>query len=600
MKKIIVANILALFAIIAGSGCGGGGRDECRAVRTACNPIDLSYRFRLEAPSRREAADPSIVRFGDDYYLFVSKSGGYFRSSDLVEWELIVPESEFPLENYAPTAEVIGDAVYFITSGYDKVLKSTDPKSGKWEVARENLDLAKSDADPALFLDDDGRLYFYGGCSNLDPIRGMELDPETFGIIGSPLPMLNSIREKYGWEVQGDYNTLPERRPWIEGAWLNKHNGRYYLQYAGPGTEFKSYNDGVYVADSPLGPFTLAAHNPFAYKPEGFAPGAGHGSTFKDKYGNCWHAGTVNISMRHSFERRLSLFPVFFDEDGEMYAHTGFGDYPYIVPDRKINSPEELFPEWMLLSYNKKVIVSSTLERDEAIDEDMNRWWIKAEDFSGKNAVDEEIRTWWSAKTGKAGEWFAVDLERECEVYALQINFADQNADLYGRSRGIRYLYTVESSDDGKTWKTLFDRLHDTLRDNLRDAPHEYIQLKTPAKTRYLRINNIAVPSGRFSLHDFRVFGKSGIDAPPAVEGFAAERGSDRRTVHLSWNEAQGASGYNIRFGTKEGKLYQNYMVYSKTELSVNVLNVDQPYFFSIDSFNEGGISKGSAVIKTL
>ena len=594
MKKIVFANILALLAIL--SGCGDGGRDECSAVRTACNPIDLSYRFRLEAPSRREAADPSIVRFGNDYYLFVSKSGGYFRSSDLVEWELIVPESGFPLENYAPTAEVIGDAIYFVTSGYDKVLKSTDPKSGKWEVARENLEPANTDTDPALFLDDDGRLYYYGGCSNESPIRGMELDPKTFEIIGAPVPLLNSRREKYGWEVQGDYNTLPERRPWIEGAWLNKHEGRYYLQYAGPGTEFKSYNDGVYVADSPLGPFTLATHNPFAYKPEGFAPGAGHGSTFKDKYGNYWHAGTVNVSMRHSFERRLSLFPVFFDEDGEMFAYTGFGDYPFIVPEKKIDSPEEIFSEWMLLSYNKKVIVSSTLERDKAIDDDMNSWWLKAEDFSGKNAVDEEIRTWWSAATGKAGEWFAVDLERECEVYALQINFADQNADLYGRAPGIYYLYTVESSDDGKTWKTLVDRSRDTLK----DAPHEYIQLKTPAKTRYLRISNVAVPSGRFSLHDFRVFGKSKLNAPSAVEGFTAERGSDRRTVRLSWDKAPDASGYNIRFGTKEGKLYQNYMVYGKTELSVNVLNADLPYFFSIDAFNEGGIARGNEIVKAL
>ena len=39
---------------------------------------------------------------------------------------------------------------------------------------------------------------------------------------------------------------------------MTKHNGKYYLQYAGPGTEFKSYSDGVYVSDKPLGPFTIA------------------------------------------------------------------------------------------------------------------------------------------------------------------------------------------------------------------------------------------------------------------------------------------------------------------------------------------------------
>ena len=33
--------------------------------------------------------------------------------------------------------------------------------------------------DPDLFLDDDGRLYFYWGCSNVTPFGGVELDRET-------------------------------------------------------------------------------------------------------------------------------------------------------------------------------------------------------------------------------------------------------------------------------------------------------------------------------------------------------------------------------------------------------------------------------------
>src|SRR5512136_2359810 len=48
--------------------------------RTFANPINIDYRFMLDSPSRREAADPVIVLFGDDYYLFASKSGGYWHS----------------------------------------------------------------------------------------------------------------------------------------------------------------------------------------------------------------------------------------------------------------------------------------------------------------------------------------------------------------------------------------------------------------------------------------------------------------------------------------------------------------------------------------
>ena len=78
-------------------------------------------------------------------------------------------------------------------------------------------------------------------------------------------------------------------KPYIEGAFMTKHNGTYYLQYACPGTQYNTYADGVYTSKSPLGPFTLQASNPFSSKPGGFMTGAGHGSTIADKYGNYWH-----------------------------------------------------------------------------------------------------------------------------------------------------------------------------------------------------------------------------------------------------------------------------------------------------------------------
>jgi hypothetical protein len=535
--------------------------------RTICNPVDLSYRFCLGKPSRREAADPSIVLFKGEYFLFLSKSGGYFHSTDLMNWQLITPDI-LPLENYAPTAVVIDDEIYFLTSGSKQIFKTKDPKSGKWEIAKDGFQI--DETDPALFLDDDGRLYYYGGCSNTNPILGAEIDRKTLDVTGDVLKLIGGNREKYGWEVRGDYGTAYEELPWIEGAWMNKHNGKYYLQYASPGTEFNSYNDAVYVSDKPLGPFTIAAHNPFAYKPGGFAAGAGHGSTFSDMYGNYWHIGTVTISLRDGFERRIALFPAFFDSDGEMYAYTGFGDYPMIVPDKKISAPEELFPSWMLLSYNKRIDVSSTLNG-----------------FPAQNAVDENLRTWWSAETGDKGEYYSVDLGDVSDIYAIQVNFADQDAELFGRSEDLYYQYIIEQSIDGKKWKTLLDKSA-----NKEDAPHDYIQLEQPVKSRYIRIVNVRIPSGKFSLYDLRVFGKGNKEAPAAVSSITVERMSDRRTVKLNWDKVPNATGYIVRFGIHKDKLYQNYMVYDKNSVTINALNVDQTYFFTVDSFNENGITR--------
>jgi hypothetical protein len=540
--------------------------------QTVCNPVDLSYRFCLTKPSRREAADPSVILFKGKYYLFLSKSGGYFHSTDLINWKLITTD-DLPLENYAPTAVVVDDEIYFLTSGSKQIFKTKDPESGKWEVAKDGFQIVETD--PMLFLDDDGRLYYYGGCSNTNPILGVEIDRKTLDIIGEPVKLIGENRNKYGWEVRGDYSTVYEELPWIEGAWMNKYNGKYYLQYASPGTEFKSYNDAVYVSGKPLGPFTIANHNPFAYKPEGFATGAGHGSAFRDIYGNCWHFGTVTVSIREGFERRLSLFPTFFDNDGEMYAYTGFGDYPMIMPKKKITAPEELFPSWMLLSYNKKVHASSTLNG-----------------FPAQNAVDENLRTWWSASTGNKGEFFAVDLGEISNIYAIQINFADQDAETLGRNDSIYYQYTVEHSVDGKKWKTLVDKSV-----NKEDAPHDYIQLKQPVKSRHIRINNISVPSGKFSLSGLRVFGKGNQATPKAVSSITVERMSDRRTVKLSWEAIPKATGYNVRFGIQKDKLYQNYLVYGKNSVTINALNTEQTYFYTIDSFNENGVTRGGVII---
>jgi xylan 1,4-beta-xylosidase len=353
-----------------------------------------------------------------------------------VEWNFIETD-EIPVEEYAPTAIALGDTLYFLASSREKstIYKSADPLSGRWEVAREELDMPVWD--PAFFVDDDRRLYLYWGCSDRDPLYGVELDRgNNFSFIGTPVALIHANPAQYGWEVPGDYNTLRDTSPWIEGPWLNKRGGRYYLQYSGPGTEYKSYADAVYVADQPLGPYTIALHNPFAYRPEGFAAGAGHGSTYTDAYGNYWHIGTITISQKHIFERRLGIFPVFFDEEGTMYADTRFGDYPRMVPQKRIGSLGEIFPGWMLLSYRKNVTVSSSVDTLPPV-----------------NMVDEDIRTYWAAAGGSDREWAAVDLGATCTVHALQINFAEHNTQLFGRAEGLRHRYVVEHSEDGQTGK---------------------------------------------------------------------------------------------------------------------------------------------------
>ena len=266
-----------------------------------CNPVNLSYRFQLDNPSRREAADPSVVFYKGAYYMFLSKSGGYYTSENLVDWKLITTDN-LPIEEYAPTAVVMRDSIFFMAIN-QKVYKTASPESGQWEVAQDSVGMRS--LDPMLFHDTNGRVYLYHGLSPRLPIRGIELDAQTLKPIGDEVEILNTDNKFHGWERTGDYNFGLKKRPYLEGAFVTRHNDKYYMQYSVPGTQFKSYGDGMYVSENPLGPYQLAQHNPFSYKPEGFIAGAGHGSIFQDEYGNYWYAGTMTISVKNSLERRV-------------------------------------------------------------------------------------------------------------------------------------------------------------------------------------------------------------------------------------------------------------------------------------------------------
>jgi len=572
MKKIYIT--IALIGSLM--GCQSSQPSGQHHVTTSCNPVDLSYRFCLDEPSRREAADPTIIRFRDAYFLFASKSGGYWHSKDLKDW-ILIETTQLPVEEYAPTVIALQDTLYFLASSNEKstIYKSGNPLSGNWTVACAQLD--RPVWDPAFFHDDDDRLYLYWGCSNVNPLYGVEVDyKRNFAFVGEPKELKHANPEHFGWEVPGDYNTLLKQSPWIEGSWMNKYQGKYYLQYSGPGTEFKSYADAVYVSDSPLGPFTPQPHNPMAYKPEGFAAGAGHGSTFADAYGNYWHIGTITISQKHMFERRLGLFPAFFDEQGTLYTVTKYGDYPMIIPNKKITRAEEIFPGWMLLSYRKQMTVSSAIDS-----------------LPATNSTDENIRTYWSAQTGNAGEYATVDLGEAQDVYALQINFAEHNTNLKGRNKNTFHRYTVAYSSNGVEWNVLMDKSK-----NETDNTHVYEQLATMISCRYLKITNVQVPDGTFAISDFRVFGKGKGEVPVMVKELEAKRNAtNRRSVTLAWEPSPNATGYVISYGVAENQLYNSYSVYADTQVTLNTLDANRKYFFTIEAFNETGITASEIVV---
>lgn len=561
IRKTIQFLVLIILIVLQNKSVLG----QSESPQTFCNPLNLNYRFMVDAIDAREAADPVIVLFKGDYYLFASRSGGYWTSPDLRNWALIIPQG-LDIEGYAPAIVEMRDSLFFVTGGGTQVYKSGDPKSGIWQKGPTY----KGYGDPYLFNDDDGRLYMSFGVSNVNPISVVELDPITFKEKGSKVDVIFSQASIHGWERRGDDNLLDEQ-PWIEGAWMIKSNNKYYLAYTGPGTEFKTYGDGIYVADSPMGPYTYADYSPFSFKPTGFITGAGHGNVFKDKNGLYWHIGTMTISVKHMFERRLSLDPVTFNDDGHIHSNTVLGDYPQYFPGIKDDPVNTNFAGMMLLSHKKYAMASSSLGSDYGIEK----------------AIDEDVRTYWSAQTGNPDEWMMIDLGKECSVEAVQVNFAEHNTNpalVRGRDNLVYEQYVLEKSTDGMNWSVLVDKSQ-----NMKDVPHDYIELSQPVNARYIKLKNVYTPgNGNFAVRDLRIFGNKDQAVFTTVNDFTVQRGTDDRDALIKWTPVENADGYIIKYGIAPDKLYNNYMVYDADSIAIHSLNHGVEYYFSVTAFDNG------------
>lgn len=599
MKKIIA--IIIVFIICESAAI-------CQQ-KTYCNPINIDYGYSpipnfSEWGRHRATADPVIVNYKGDYYLFSTNQWGYWWSSDMLHWKFISKKFLRPWnetlngnrvydELCAPAVAVMGDTMVVMGSTYTStftIWMSTNPKANEWKPLVDSFELGGWD--PSFFIDDkDGKVYMYNGSSNKFPMYGIELDRKTFKPIGYRKEMYLLESWRYGWQRFGEHMDNTFLDPFIEGSHMTKYNGKYYLQYGAPGTEFSGYADGVIVGDNPLGPFEPQS-DPLSIKLGGFVRGAGHGATFQDNNNNYWHVSTTVISVKNTFERRLGIWPAGFDKDGVMFCNTTFGDYPHYIPgpafsgkEYGTNGKSPYFTGWMLLNYNKPVQVSSTLGG-----------------YHANNAVDELAKTYWSAVSDNKGEYIQSDLGNVSTVNAIQINYADQDISFpkemdtifLGKTLGLYHQYKLYYSIDGKKWTVLVDKSN-----NKTDVPHDYIELEKPVQARFIKLENIHMPTGKFAISGFRIFGNGNGAKPDKVKTFIVLRTEkDKRSAFIKWQPVDNAFAYNIYYGTAPDKLYTSIMVHSNNEYWMKAMDSQKTYYYCIEAVNENGVSERTEVMK--
>ena len=564
--------------------------------KTYCNPVNIDYGY-TPIPNfsdwgrHRATADPVIVLYKGDYYLFSTNQWGYWWSPDMLNWNFISKKFLRPWndgydELCAPGVGIIGDTMIVFGSTYTSkftMWMSTNPKANDWKPLVDSFDIGGWD--PSFFTDDDGKFYMYNGSSNKFPMYGIELNRKTMQPIGTRKEMYLLEPWRFGWQRFGEHMDNTFLDPFIEGSHMTKYKGKYYLQYGAPGTEFSGYADGLLVGTDPLG-FFEAQSDPLSIKLGGYVRGAGHGTTFIDKYNQYWHVSTTVVSVKNTFERRIGIWPTGFDKEDKMFCNTTFGDYPHFIPapgiDGSVYGKEgksPYFTGWMLLNYNKPVQVSSTLGG-----------------YVPNNAVDELTKTYWSARSGDKGEYIQTDLGNVSTVNAVQINYADQDVaqDRLGKWPGQYHQYKLWYSTDGKKWVVLVDKSQ-----NQTDIPHDYVELPKAVQARYIKLENIHMPTGKFAISGLRVFGNGNGAKPETVQGFIVLRTEkDKRSAFIKWRPADNAFAYNIYYGTHPDKLYTSIMVHSNNEYWMKAMDAQKPYYYCIEAVNENGTSERTKVIK--
>ena len=573
METKHIRSIIFAAALLLGFSASAQPRE------TFCNPLDIV----VGQERAYRGGEPVVLIYQDDYYLFVSHRKGYWYSPDFRDWTY-VDAPDYP-GGVVSVVEMDG-TLYGCSMNNKNVYRCIDPKKGQWE----KVGTFDSDryGDANLFYDD-GHLYLYYGWSQIMPFKVVELDKKTFKEISEPKVLFFGDHRKHGFESRrsedviysifnGRRDYFEEEYPWIEGPWMTKHNGKYYLQYAAIGLEFLSYSHGVYVGDSPTGPFTYSQHNPLTFKTTGFAVGAGHGSTFHDKKGQLWTIcmipGNFGGNGRGS---ELAIYPTAVDKDGVMHSNTAFGDWPQYWPGMRTDAVDRNWTGWKLLSHKKKVEVSSTFEN-----------------YVPANGVDENFLTCWAAATGEPGEYFTVDLGQVSDIRALQVNF-DHIGAIMPQRGGMGFApqptpehyqcYKVEVSADNVRWITVVDK-----PDNKMELRHDYTELKNPQKARYVKVTNLGTYDGaKFCIKDLRVFGNPEMGVSVRVKDVKVVRNpEDRREASLLWEPVPGADGYVIRYGISPDKLYNSYIVYDDNYFKMHSLNTESEYFFRVESFDSG------------
>ena len=465
-----------------------------------CNPLPM-----VIGQGGNAGGDCSVFVEGDTWYMACS-GGGIWTSKDLLNWEFNPVEVEGGIPVAPDIAKFNGK--FYMTGNTEHVrvadnplgpykdlgtFKNTGPVENGWNRG----------FDCKIFVDDDNQPYLFWPGYGISGIFGVRLDPNDMTRFAEKPTHLMSFNPMHKWEHYGEANEY-SNVAWIEGPWVIKRNGVYYLEYSASGTQWKTYAQGYYTAPTPLGPYTYAPNNPLTRHTEGLVTGTGHGSIVKGPDGEWWQFYTIVLSTPTG-GRRIGMDRIVFDEDGFMTCQ--ITDTPQPAPGK---TRLKGVPASIPVTINKMADVGA-----------MKKFSSETEGFYASYAIDNYSGTIWRPKADDAAPQMTLDLSPATRFDVVEHFTIDALRIMFNTSRGRRpapgeapslpvYKYKLEASQDGENFFTVLDKTGNTVpRENIFDEFQ-------PVNCRFVRLTITDWPKGGpLGIIDFTVFGyPDGWDTP--------------------------------------------------------------------------------------
>jgi xylan 1,4-beta-xylosidase len=284
-----------------------------------CNPLSIETSSQNGGSQGVSLGDVTVIKENNKYYMYCT-GGGAWVSDNLVNWKY--QRAVFRSGNLPVAPHVVKYNGQFYCSGNDAPLYRAPDPLGPFELVGQWMDEKgqnwRGAFDVDIFIDDDNKPYLYYSARSINGIYGVPLNPDKPNVFAAAPTHLFAFDKSHIWERYGDMNEYSEVT-WIEGPWMFKRNGTYYLEYSASGTQWISYATGVYTGKSPLGPFKYAPVNPVLRQTTGVVTGPAHGSVVEGADGNFWQFSTLVMNTPPG-GRRLAMDPIGFDKDGNMFV----------------------------------------------------------------------------------------------------------------------------------------------------------------------------------------------------------------------------------------------------------------------------------------